>query len=528
MFLVLSTLVLILNGDNLKTAFAVHDADQPKKQYGGELIIAQNADLVTMDPALASDMESAKIMACIFQGLVTYEDDSTEIKPMLASSWEVHDNGKIWIFNLHKNIKFHDGTPCNAEAVVFSFLRQIDPRHPFYRKDFGYAAFAFKYVQAVEAENEYSVKFCLEKPFAPFLYNLAMVFASPVVSPSAIKKWGHEFEKNPVGTGPFMFETRIPGDRVILKKNSDYWGKPPYLDKLVFRSIPNIAIRFKEFQNGKIHVMDGISPVDVKSIEQLPERRLSMQPGLTIGYLAMNTQKPPFDNLKVRQAVNYAINKENLVRLTYKGFALKAKNPIPPSLWGYNDNIDDYEYMPEKARELLKEAGYEKGFNTTLMTMSVSRPYMSQPAKVARAIKGNLAGVGIMADIVYEYDWKEYLKKVQNGEHEMCMYGWIGDNGDPDNFFYVLLDKDNAVKPVAQNLAFFKNEDLHKILIKAQQSSDRQERINLYMQAQEIIHDQAPWVPIAHNQQIGAYHKNVHDLIFHPTGIIKFDKVWME
>jgi len=518
---------LAFNGENLKSVFAFNDA-QLTPQYGKELIIAQNADAVSLDPALSADMESAKITACIFEGLVAYKDDSTEIKPLLASSWEILDNGKIWIFHLCKNVKFHDGTPFNADAVVFSFLRQIDTHHPFYREDFRSADFAFKYVKFVEAKDEYTVKFCLEKPFAPFLYNLAMAFASPVVSPAAIKKWGNEFEKHPVGTGPFIFENRIPGDRVILKKNPDYRDNLPYIDKLVFRTIPNISMRFKEFQRGNIHVMDGINPVDVKSIEQLPDGRLSIQPGLTIGYLAMNTQKPPFDNVKVRQAVNYAINKENLVRLIYKGLAIKAKNPIPPSLWGYNDKIDDYEYMPEKARDLLKQAGYDKGFKTKLFTMTVSRPYMPQPAKVARAIKGNLAGVGIMVDIEYEYDWKEYIKKVKNGEHEMCMFGWIGDNGDPDNFFYVLLDKDNAVKPWAKNLAFFKNEELHTILIKAQQISDRQERINLYMQAQEIIHAQAPWVPIAHNQQVGAYLKNVHDLVFHTTGIIKYYRAWIE
>lgn len=498
---------------------------EPVPRQGGYLIIAQNSDALTLDPAKVTDNESSKVTANIFEGLVRYKEITTEVEPDLAVSWEISEDGKEWIFHLRKGVKFHDGTPFNAGAVVFSFLRQIDPGHPFFQKNSSYAGFIFNYVKSVEALDEYIVRICLEKPYAPFLYNLAMNSASPVISPTAVKKWGNDFEKHPVGTGPFKFEEWIPNDRIILTANPDY-RDPPFLDKLVFRAIPNATARFKEFQAGRIHVMDGIKPADAAKIKQLPYGRLFKQAGLNVGYLAMNTEKKPFDNIKVRQAVNHAVNKQNLIKLFFKSFAVPAKNPLPPTLWGYNDDIDDYEYNPQKARQLLKEAGYEQGFETSLWTMDTARPYMPQPKKIARAVRGNLAAVGIRVRIVV-CDWRTYIAETENGEHDLCLAGWIGDNGDPDNFLYVLMDKDNAVRP-AQNAAFFKHDRLHELLIKAQQISDKQKRIRLYHKAQEIIHQQAPWVPLAHTQQLGAFQKKVHGVVFHTTGVIRVSRAWTE
>ncbi|MCP4113561.1 MAG: ABC transporter substrate-binding protein [Desulfobacteraceae bacterium] len=496
----------------------------PKK--GGNLFIGQNADALTLDPAEITDAESSKVTLNIFEGLVRYKDDSTEVEPALAVSWDVSEHGKKWVFHLRKGVQFHDGTPFNAEAVVFSFLRQIDPAHPFFQNDFSYAGFTFRYVESVEALDKHTVRISLKKPYTPFLSNLAMNSASPIISPDALKKWGKEFKKHPAGTGPFKFEEWIPNDRIVLTANPGYWGKPPFLKKLFFRAIPNPYARFREFQAGRIHVMDVINPTDVAKITQLPNGRLSKHPGLNVGYLAMNTEKKPFDSIKVRQAFNHAINKQKLIKLFFKNLAVPAKNPIPPTLWGYNDEIDDYEYNPQKAVQLLKEAGYKHGTVLSLLTMDISRPYIPQPKKIARAVKGNLAAVGIKVRII-TYDWGTYINKAENGEHDLCLSGWIGDNGDPDNFLYTLLDKDNTVKP-ARNAAFFKHDRLHEILVKAQQASDKQERIRLYHQAQEIIHHHAPWVPLVHAQQIGAYQKNVHGVVFHTTGIIKYNRAWIE
>ncbi|QTA81561.1 Extracellular solute-binding protein, family 5 [Desulfonema limicola] len=517
----MSGLLLILIAGNF--AFA---QNEPKK--GGTIIWGRGADSVSLDPARPIDNESIKVTANIFEGLVRYKDGSTEVEPALAESWETSADEKQWIFHLRKGVFFHDNTPFNADSVVFSFLRQIDPHHPFYRKDFGYADFTFKYVKTVESVDEYTVKIVLESAYAPFLQNLAMFFASPIISPEAMKKWGDEFEKHPVGTGPFIFSQWIPNDRIILEKNTKYWAEPPLPDKLVFKSIPNNNSRLLAFKTAAIDCMDGISPKAAHEIEADRSLNLISWAGLNISYLAMNTQKKPFDNIKVRRAVNHAVNKQNLVKFFYKGSAIPAKSPVPPLLWGYNENIKDYEYNPDKARQLLKEAGFENGFKTTLWAMPVPRPYMPQPKEIARAIKGNLASVGIMAEIVSDMDWGTYLAKLMNGEHDMGMLGWVTDNGDPDNFLYVLLDKDNAVPPKATNIALFCNENIHEILKKAQQVSKKEERIRLYQSAQEIVHEQAPWFTIANIRQFIAHRKNIHGLAQHPTGIIRLNRAWVE
>ncbi len=496
------------------------------EKAGGTLIWGRGGDSVSLDPALTDDGESAKVNASIFEGLVRFQDGSTEVEPALAVSWETSDHGKLWTFHLRKGVVFHDGTAFDAEAVVFSFLRQIDTNHPCYRKDFANGS-TFEYVKSVEAAGPFTVKIFLEKFYAPFLYNLAEPTAAPIISPAALKKWGDEFEKHPVGTGPFRFEKWIPGDRIILTKNSDYWGKPPYLDGVVFKTFVHNKSRLLALTTAAIHGMDGLDPEMVKKILQNKELQTEIITGLNVCYLAMNTEKSPFDQVKVRHAVNYAINKPNLVKLFYQDMAIPAKNPIPPVVWGYNDDIEDYAYNPEKAKELLKEAGYEKGFDTTLWAMPVPRPYMPEPDKIARAVKANLAAVGINAQIV-THDWRTYLAETSAGKHDMCLSGAVAGNGDPYNFLYVLLDKDNAVKPQAENIAFFRHEGLHELLVKAQQLTEKAERARLYYTAQEIIHEQAPWVPLAYTRQVIAHRQNVHGIVQHPTGFLRFDKAWME
>jgi peptide/nickel transport system substrate-binding protein len=486
------------------------------------LVFGRVADSITLDPARAAEGESFKVLENIYEGLVRYWDDSTDIEPSLAVSWEQSQDGKTWTFHLRKNVVFHDGTPFDAHAVVYNFTRQIDLKDPWFREYFDYASFTFNYVKTVEALDNSTVKITLDRPYAPFLSNLAMS-AAKIASPTALEKWGNEFGMHPVGTGPFKFVEWIPKARIVLQKNENYWGTEPFLDRVVFRCIPDNSQRFNEFQNEGIDAMDGINPMDVKKIEKLPDSELLMRPGLNIGYLAMNAEKSPYHLLEVRRAINHAINKINLVKLLYQGMAVPAKTPIPPVLWSYNQDIQDYKYDPQKAKILLEQAGYENGFETTLWVMRTSQPYMPQPLEIARAIQGNLEAVGIKVKIV-SHKWDIYKTATENGEHDMGLFGWIGESGDPDSFLYVLLDKGNAVKGKATNVAFFKNHELHALLIRAQQISNREERIRLYGQAQKIIHQKAPWVPLAHAQQILAFKRKVQGIVQHPTGVIRLYK----
>jgi peptide/nickel transport system substrate-binding protein len=487
------------------------------------LIFGRGGDSVGLDPALETDGESFKVCDNIYETLVRFQQETTEVEPSLATSWEVSSDGLRWTFHLRQGVTFHDGAPLTASAVVFSLERQFKEDHPFHKVEG-----AFNYwndmgmsniVKEIEAEDDSTVVIRLKERNAPFLSNLAMNFCS-IVSPEAVKQWGNDFFKHPSGTGPFRFVEWVKDDRIVLGANPTYWQGKAKVEKLIFRSIPENSVRLLELKKGTIDGMDGVVPDFVTEIRQDPALQLMTQPGMNVGYLAMNTEKPPFSDVRVRRAINHAINKKAIVDNLYQGLAIPAKNPMPPTVWGYNYQIEDYSYDPDRAKKLLEEAGYPNGFQTDLWTMTVPRPYMPQPQKVAEAIQEDLKEVGIVAEI-QKMEWGTYLDKVFNGAHSMALLGWIGDNGDPDNFLYTLLDKDAAVKP-GQNIAFYKSDDLHDLLIRARRLTNRSDREKLYRKAQEIIHRDAPWVPLTHAENIAVFRRSVTGFYLHPTGKMEF------
>jgi len=489
-------------------------------------IYGRGGDAVRLDPADITDGESVKVCNQIFETLVKFKDGSTEVEPALATSWDISDDNLTWTFNLRDGVKFHDGTPFNADAVVFSLERQMNEDHPAHEGDFGYWSYMYTNVDKVWAEDENTVKIKLKEPYAPFLYNMAC-FPVMIVSPTAMLDEGVEyFRTHPVGTGPFAFVEWKRNDRIVLEKFDGYWGDPAGVDKLIIRSIPENTTRLMALLAGEIHAMDGVSPENIKTLKEQKREDLKVvaQPGMNVGYLALNMEKEPFDDVRVRRAISYAINKKKLVDELYQGMAVPAVNMLPPNLWGYNDDVEDYGYDPEKAKVLLAEAGYPQGFETDLWYMPVPRPYMPDGKLIAQAMQQDLEKVGVKCNLV-TYDWGTYLEKLENFEHTMCLIGWIGDNGDPDNFLYVLLDKDTATPGSAQNYSNYKSDEYHDLMIKAQRTFDQQERDALYKQAQELLHQDAPTVPVAHAYNLAIINTDVEGFKLHPTGNYWFDGV---
>jgi len=493
------------------------------EQIPPTLIYGRGGDSVGLDPAHQEDGESFKVCESIYDMLVQYQRDSTEVEPGLAESWETSEDGLEWTFHLRPNIKFHDDTPeepseLDADAVVFSLLRQHDKEHPFHNVGGAYLYWdslgLYEIVDTIEKVDKYAVKITLTRPYAPFLNAMAIVpFA--IVSPKAVKKWGEDFTSHPVGTGPFKFVSWERDARITLESNETYWGGRPEIERLIFRVIPVNSVRLLELEKGNIHIMDMPNPDDADRIRNNEKLVLLEKAGLNVGYVAMNFEKEPFkDNKKVRQAINYAINKTSIMDNLYKGLGIVAKNPIPPTVWGYNDDIEDFTYNPDLAKQLLEEAGYPNGFSTTLWAMPNPRPYFPVPDSIAVAIQSDLDKVGIKAEIVNR-EWGKYLEEVRNGEHDMAMLGWSADYVDPDNFLYFLLDKESAEKP-AGNIAFYRSDELHEILIKAQKITEQNERIQLYQEAQRIIHEDVPWVCVSHAKQVAAIAKKVEGYDIHP------------
>jgi ABC-type transport system substrate-binding protein len=492
------------------------------------LVFARGEDSVGLDPARQTDGESFAVTNNLYDTLVRFKRETTEIEPALAESWNVTPDGLTYTFHLRKGVSFHGGEPFNADAVLFSFLRQMDSRHPAH----GFGPYKYwdnmemgRIVKAVEKQDDFTVVLHLHQPEAPLLANLAMDFMS-IVSPKAAMQHGKDFDFHPVGTGPFIFEKWDQHQRIVLRRNDSYWDGPPSLERVIFRPIPDPETRALEFRSGAIDLMEFPNPYDLKGMQSDAGTVILEQPGLNICYLAMNMDKKPFQDVRVRRAVNHAINKEAIVEHLYQGLGLAAKNPIPPVMWSYDKEAKAPGYDPEKARALLAEAGYKDGFKTTLWVMNNPRPYILLPLKVGEAILNDLQAVGIDARMV-QYDWATYLDKTDHGEHDMAIFGWSGDNGDPDNFLYVLLGK-QAAAPPATNIAFYRSDRFQDLLLKAKRATAFDERVRLYTEAQRVFQEDLPWVALAHTTQVMVAKTYVKGFYLHPTTRKDFVRVRLE
>jgi peptide/nickel transport system substrate-binding protein len=532
-----SKLLALVAGASLLTACrpdsrsraTADEATEPVQ--GGTLVFAKSKDANRLDPADVTDGESSAVTENVFDGLLQFKNGSTEIEPALATHWDVAPDGRTYTFHLRQGVTFHDGTPCDAAAVKFSFDRQ---RKPLEGQIMEYwQSFFATSVGDVEVADARTVRVHMQRRDATFLSKLAM-FSMGIVSPTAARKWGADFSRHPVGTGPFKFVAWKPNEKIVLAANPDYWGGRPYLDRVIFKPVLENSVRLLELEVGGVGTeagvagMDGINPDDIPRVLANPELQLLSDAGLNVGYLALNTQRPPLDDKRVRQALNYAIDKRNLLKAFFADgkIGIVAKNPLPPILWGHADDLADYPHDPELARRLLAEAGHGGGLSLTLWAMPVARPYMPLGLKIGEVLQEDLREVGIKTEIV-THEWATYLDKMSNGDHTAALIGWVGDYGDPDNFLYTFFHSANARKGSSSNYAFYKNPAVDKLLDAAREGADEKQRAALYRQVQTVVHDDAPWVPLFHARQMAVLRRDVRGYRLQPTGSKLFHKVWL-
>jgi dipeptide transport system substrate-binding protein len=482
-------------------------------------------------PAINTTGTSFDANSQIYSRIVEFERGGTRVVPGLAERWDISPDGKTYTFHLRHGVKWHSNRifkptrDFDADDIVFSFERQWKENHPFFKvtssnhsyfNDMGLPAL----LKSVEKLDDHTVRVTLNEPEAPFLADLAMEFAgiqSKEYADAMLKAGTPEkIDQEPIGTGPY-FLLQYQKDAVIrYRAFADYWDGKAKIDDLVFSITPDAAVRWAKLQKGECHIMPYPNPADLDAMRRTPGVEVLEQPGLNIGYLAYNTTKKPFDDVRVRKALNMAINKKAIIDAVYLSTGVAAKNPIPPSMWSYNDDIMDDPFDPAAAKKLLSDAGYPNGFTTDLWAMPVQRPYNPNARRIAELMQADLAKIGVKAEIK-SFEWGEYRKRAQNGEHMMAQLGWTGDNGDPDNFLHSLLGC-NSARTDGANIAKFCYPPFEELVAKAKSVSDQSERTALYRKAQVVFKEQAPWFTIAHAVQLKPIRKEVVDFKLSPFG----------
>ncbi|KPP89076.1 MAG: peptide/nickel transport system substrate-binding protein [Rhodobacteraceae bacterium HLUCCA08] len=488
----------------------------------GVLIVGQIAEPKSLDPAAVTAVNDFRILVNVYEGLVRYKPGTLEVEPHLATGWEVSEDGTEYTFSLRDGVTFHDGTPFDAAAVKFNFDRMLDDSHPFHDTGPFPLAFFFGSVVATEVVDDLTVRFTLSEPYAPFLSNLAYP-TGLIVSPAAIEQHGGDVGRNPSGTGPFSFVEWRSNEAVVIERNADYWGEPAGTEAVVFRPITDANTRVAEMLAGGIDMMVEVPP-NALSEFQGDDFRVVEQAGPHLWFLILNLREGPFANQQIRQAANYAINKEAIVNDVLEGTADVAAGPTPPAFaWAYNEELDPYPYDPDHARALLSEAGMENPEVTFYVTEGGSG--MLDPVAMGTAIQADLAAVGF--DVSIEtYEWNTFLGEVNpglEGKADMAEMAWM--TNDPDTLPYLALRTDAWPEAGGFNSGYYSNPEVDALLEEARTATDQDRRAELYRQMQVIVQEDAPWVFVANWKQNAVTSDRVENFSLEPSFLLMLQDV---
>lgn len=487
-------------------------------QDGGKtLVVSIPQQTVQLDPGLAGGNGYGDIIPIadnITEGLTRFKLGTGEIEPGLAESWTPSADGLTFTFALRQGVTFHDGTPFNADAVLFNVNRQIDASAPGYSDQFIYAGIVFQDVASIAKTGDYEVAFTLNRPITPLLPGNLAVFAGGIVSPTAAQDFADDYSQHAAGTGPFKLDAFTPDVELSLVANDDYWGGRPALDRIVFRTISEDAVRLSELKAGSVDVANQIDLKDVESVGAGDGLGVISGSFFNVQYVAFNQSIAPFDNLDVRKAFEFAINKQNIADVVFYGNYTLGGGPIAPGLLGYDESLaTTYTYDPDQAKTLLEGAGA-----ADLEFDFYARTNTFWPT-IAQLIQADLAAVGVKANIVSLED-AEFFGAIDDGTVPVFVNDWTWDNGDPDNLIYSLFYSERAESRVGYN-----NPDVDKLILDAQVESDPAKRTELYTQIQTQVLADAVHVVLGYPARAIGIRDVVTNLQLSPLGSLVFREV---
>lgn len=523
----------------------VANAADAQEEGGGDLIIADMSDLVSLDPHGNNDVPSSNVRANIYDTL-TILDENMEVQPHLAVEWEETDEN-TYSFTLRDDVVFHDGTEFNAEVVRANLLRVTDENFASQR------AFLYEMITDIEVVDDYTVEITTEYPFAPLLSHLAHD-AGGMLSLDVITEdynqalegtdydyesyvealvAGEEFDEdvvaaigenigeyaaqNPIGTGPFVLESRSPGDNTVLVRNDDYFDEPALLDSVTFKVVSETASRIAELEGGYSHVIGAVDPISRDRVENHDETYLDETESMSLSYVGFNVEAEYLDDPLVRQAISYAIDREAIIAGIYDGVGIEAIGPLAPAVFGYDENVEGITYDMDRAKELMAEAGYEDGFEISLWTND-------SPQRVDTAVfmQESLAELNIDVSIE-QVEWGAYLERTADGEHDMFILGWSVVTGDADYGMYPLFHSEQVGAP--GNRSFIQDDELDALLEAGRQAIDPDERLEHYSAAQDLLVDLAPMVYIHHSNYLTGVRDEVQNFEIDALGIYQLKDV---
>ena len=508
---------------------------------GGQLVYSRGDHPENYDPQQTTSGEVAKVTNQIFDTTVAFKPASGgELTDGLAKEYTL--DGKTATLTLKEGVTFHNGEEFTAEDVRATIRRFIDEDYEYFLGEnrSGYSSVTFgDWIESVEASDTYEVTINLSQRYAPFLRNLAM-FAASILSKAQIEEMGSgaeaqaELGLDPKGTGPFVFEELDnANERIRFSAYGDFWGEGPFVDELVIKTIPDNQTRAQDVINGDSHIIDNLGSEALEQIDGSDSASVKNKDGINVGYMAFNqSRKEAFRKPKVRQAISYAVDTEAIVDSIYQGFASGANQPLPPDVLGHKDGIDPYPKDMEKAQSLLEEAG-ETGLEFELATFSNPRGYNPSPIQTANQIQSDLEELGLSVEINQFSSFGPYIDYTYAGKHDAALLGWYTDNADPDNFLYVLLHPGIPVEDVpdgqsyvdwgnkgnASNISAWANTEYMELVNEGQTTYDNARRKEIYDEASQIAHDQAPWVFIDYAKDTRAINEAVVSETFKVSSI---------